>query len=141
MQCLHAVPSMLGLSTRLEVAVGVGSLVMFVGTLLAIPVVLVRVPDDWFLRPRSARSLPLRIARGLIGGALIVVGLAMLVLPGQGVLTILVGLGILDLPFKHRMAMRLLSNSRVYAAVDRMRKKAGRGSLVLPASSPPSLTA
>ena len=35
---------------------------MFVGTLVAIPVILVRIPDDWFVRPPSARSLPLKVA-------------------------------------------------------------------------------
>ena len=108
---------------------------MFVGTLVAIPVILVRVPDDWFIRPRNARSLPLRVARAALGAALIALGLAMLVLPGQGVLTILVGLGILDIPFKHRVVTRLLSNPKVHGAIDRLRHKAGRGSLELPLSS------
>ncbi len=126
---------MLGIPRTVEVALGFGSAAMFVGTLVAIPVILVRVPDDWFVRPRSARSLPLRIARAALGLALVALGLAMLVLPGQGVLTILVGLGVLDIPFKHRVVTRLLSNPKVRGAIDRLRHKAGRGSLELPISS------
>lgn len=109
---------------------------MFVGTLIAIPVILVRVPDDWFVRPPSARSLTLRIASAVIGLALIVLGIAMLVLPGQGVLTILVGLGVLDLPFKHRLLARILARPRVHQAIDKLRRKHGRGSLELPVRSP-----
>ncbi len=131
---------MLGISRTVEVALGVGSAAMFLGTLAAIPLILVRVPDDWFVRPRSARSLPLRIARAALGLGLVVLGVAMLVLPGQGVLTILVGLGVLDIPFKHRVVTRLLSNPKVRGAIDRLRHKAGRGSLELPISST-SLTA
>jgi hypothetical protein len=74
----------------------------------------------------------------VIGPALIALGIAMLVLPGQGLLTILVGLGILDLPFKHRLVGRLLSNPKVHGAIDKLRRKAGRGSLELPVSSAPS---
>lgn len=132
---------MLGLSRPVEVAFGVSSVVMFVGSLLAIPLVLVRVPDDWFVRPKTAHSLAKKIARTILGLALIALGVAMLVLPGQGVLTILVGLGVLDLPFKHRLVTRLLSRPKVHQAVDRLRHKAGRGSLRLPVSSPRSVTA
>jgi hypothetical protein len=56
----------------------------------------------------------------------------MLVLPGQGILTILVGLGILELPFKDRVIARLLSNAKVSAAIDKLRHKAGKGSLHVP---------
>jgi ABC-type spermidine/putrescine transport system permease subunit II len=132
---------MLGLSRSVEVAFGVGSVVMFVGTLVAIPLILVRVPDDWFVRPRTVHRLPMKVARTVIGVALIALGIAMLVLPGQGVLTILVGLGILDLPFKHRMVTRLLANPKVHGAIDKLRHKAGRGSLELPVSSFHSVTA
>lgn len=114
---------------------------MFVGTLIAIPVILVRVPDDWFVRPHCTRSLPVKVARGAIGVVLIAFGIAMLVLPGQGVLTILVGLGVLDLPFKHRLMAKILSNPKVHRAIDKLRRKAGRGSLQLPLSSPTSVTA
>lgn len=114
---------------------------MFVGTLIAIPAILVRVPDDWFVRPHCTRSLPVKVVRTVIGVALIVFGIAMLVLPGQGVLTILVGLGVLDLPFKHRLMARILSNPKVHHAIDKLRRKAGRGSLQLPVSSSTSVTA
>ncbi len=132
---------MYGIARTVEVALGVGSIAMFVGTLVAIPVILARVPDDWFVRPRSVRSLPLRVARAVVGVTVVALGIAMLVLPGQGLLTILVGLGILDIPFKHRLVTRLLSNPKVHGAIDRMRHKAGRGSLELPVSSLTSVPA
>ena len=125
---------MLRLSPTLELAFGVGSAVLFVGSLVAIPVMLVRVPDDWFVRPRSACSLPLKIARSVIGALIVALGIAMLVLPGQGLLTILLGLSILDMPWKHRLVGRLLSNPKVHGAIDKLRLKAGRGSLELPAT-------
>jgi len=107
---------------------------MFVGTLVAVPVVLVKIPDDYFARPRKARSLPLKILRTVVGLGLIALGVAMLVLPGQGILTILVGLGVLDLEIKDRLIVRILSMPKVHATIDRLRRRAGRGPLEVPAS-------
>ena len=41
-----------------------------------------------------------RIAIGLVGGAVTLAGLAMMVLPGPGLVTLILGLGILSLEFK-----------------------------------------
>ncbi len=108
---------------------------MFVATLVAIPVILMKVPDDWFVRPPRAHGVPLKIVRTALGFALIALGIAMIVLPGQGVLTILVGLSILDLPIKHRMIAKILGNRKVHAGIDKLRRKAGKGSLRVPSSS------
>ena len=132
---------MLGLSPTVEVAFGVASVVMFVGTLVAIPVILVRVPDDWFVRPPTPRRLHVRMARTVVGAVLIAIGFVMLFLPGQGILTMLVGFGVLDLPLKHWIVTRLLSNPKVHAAIDKLRRKAGRGSLELPGSCSGSVPA
>jgi hypothetical protein len=126
---------MFGLSRSVEVALGVGSVGMFVATLVAIPVILVRVPNDWFVRPPPAHSLPYKVLRAVVGLALIALGVAMIVLPGQGVLTILVGLSILDLPIKHRIVAKILCNPKVHGAIDKLRRKAGKGSLQIPSSS------
>ena len=91
-----------------------------------------KVPDDYFVRAPRASSLPIKIVRDVLGVALIVVGIAMLVLPGQGVLTILVGLGLLDLPIKDRIIARILRQPKVHHAVDSLRRKAGKGSLIVP---------
>lgn len=123
---------MLGLSHSLEVALGVASVVMFVGTMIAVPIFLVRVPSDYFSRPRSAHSVPIRILRTVVGVALVAMGVAMLVLPGQGVLTILVGLSILDLPVKDRIILRLLRHPKVQRAIDDLRRKHGKEPLIVP---------
>lgn len=127
---------MLGLSHSAEVALGVASCAMFVGTMIAIPVVLMRVPEDYFARGRKPRSLPVRVMRIVIGAALIALGVMMIVLPGQGVLTILVGLSVLDLPIKDRLIEKILCNTKVRSAVDKLRHKAGKGPLIIPGTSP-----
>jgi hypothetical protein len=99
---------------------------MFVVTLIAIPIVLVRVPSDYFARSKRPHSLALKVVRTVLGVLLILVGIAMLVLPGQGLLTIVVGLSILELPIKDRLIARILSNPKVRGAVDHLRSRAGK---------------
>ena len=124
---------MFGLSKSIELAAGIVSVGMFVGTLVAVPVFLVKVPDDYFVRRHPPSSLPLRVLRVVVAVALILLGIAMLVLPGQGVLTILVGLGILEAPLKDRVIVRILQNPSVHGPIDKLRAKAGKGSLHVPA--------
>lgn len=126
---------MLDLSPTVEVVIGVASAVMFVGTLVAVPVFLVKVRDDYFSRPRRSQSLPLKILRAVLGLGLVAFGAAMLVLPGQGLLTILLGLSVLDLKIKDRMIARILSVPKVHGTIDRLRRKAGRGPLEVPAAA------
>ena len=56
----------------------------------------------------------------------------MLVTPGQGVLTILVGLLFLDFPGKFALERRLVQMKPVLAAIVWVRTKAGRPPLELP---------
>ena len=123
---------MLGMSHSVEVAVGVASAVMFVATLVGVPIFLVKVPSDYFTRESKKSSLPVKVLRNIAGFALIGLGIAMLVLPGQGALTILVGLCVLDLPIKDRLIQKLLSKKKVQGAIDGLRRKAGKPALAVP---------
>jgi hypothetical protein len=118
------------------------SVLMFVGSLSAIPWLVLRIPADYFLRQRhyadrwKPRHPLLRIVflavKNSIGGLLLLAGIVMLVTPGQGVLTILVGLLFLDFPGKFALERRLVRMKPVQAAIAWMRAKAGRPPLELP---------
>lgn len=117
------------------------SVVILVGTLVLVPLVVARMPSDHFVHPKSGRSWSRRhpllrgalwVGRNLLGALLIVAGVAMLILPGQGILTILIGLIVLEFPGKRALELRLVRRPRVRRAVDWMRRKAGRPPLVLP---------
>lgn len=126
------------LSHEVELGLVVASAVMFVATLVAVPVLVVRLPADHFVKPPTRRSMFVHFARNVVGGMLIAIGVAMLVLPGQGVITILLGLSVLDLPIKHRFIRRILSQPKVESAIQRLRERAGRPPLEIPDSDEPS---
>lgn len=114
------------------VVLAVASGVLALASALLVPVLLVRLPPDYFLRPRRSRPLAVHVLRNVLGGVLVALGLALLVLPGQGVLTILFGLALLDVPFKRRALRRLLCQRNVRSAVQKLRARAGRPPLLVP---------
>ena len=72
--------------------------------------------------------------KNVAGGGLVLLGLTMLVLPGQGILTILIGLTFLDFPGKRRLEIWIVQRPSIRRGLDRVRKKAGRPRLILPDS-------
>lgn len=117
------------------------SLVTFVGTLVAMPLILIWIPEDYFLKSRRERPklierhpvvrVSLTIVRNLIGYLLILAGLVMLALPGQGLLTIFVGTLLINFPGRDRAIRWLLGRGRIHHTVDWLRKKAGKKPLLL----------
>lgn len=117
----------------------VASVVMFVGGLLLVPWLVVRLPADFFLR--HDRPAPYRhpvvhalavAARNLIGWPLLALGIAMLVLPGQGLLTILVAVALVDFPGKRRVELALVRQKHLHRGIDWLRQRAGVRPLVVP---------
>jgi hypothetical protein len=70
---------------------------------------------------------------------LILAGVAMLVLPGQGILMILIGLMLMDIPGKRALERRLVQQPSVWQVMNWIRAKAHQPALQMPASSPSSL--
>jgi len=129
------------LSNEVLAAIGVASLLAFLLGLFGIPWFLVRLPADHFVRSDGRPVVPgtpwkwlLFLVRNVAGALLVVLGLALLVLPGQGILTILAGTMLLDLPGKRRLIQRLLGRGKVLAAVNALRERAGRPPLEMPRS-------
>lgn len=110
----------------------VASAIFFVATLVLAPRVLVWLPADAFTHPPRPRGWPYRVAKNVLGLALVGLGVVMLVLPGQGILTILIGVTLLDIPGRHALLLRILRQRRVHHHIDLMRARAGVPPLALP---------
>ena len=108
------------------------SVLTFFGTIAGVPVFLIALPRDYLTGTAPPRStawpLPLRwayrIVKNVLGGLMFVAGLAMLVLPGQGLLTIFAGLVLGDIPGKRRIIRGILGRKKVFERVNRLRVKA-----------------
>jgi hypothetical protein len=122
---------------------GGASLLMFVGSLIAVPLVLVRLPKDYLRRehklvrewPRCL-SLTFVALKNTFGVLFILSGLAMLILPGQGLLTMFIGLVMLDFPRKRLLVRHILSYKRFLRVINRLRARFGKPELeTLPAQA------
>lgn len=119
---------------------GAISVISFLAILITVPILVVRLPADYFVpqkRPRRKGGLGIfgwlvRICKNTLGVILILAGLAMLFLPGQGVLTILVGLMITDFPKKHSVERWIVKRHNVGEAINWVRRSAGKPPLKLP---------
>jgi hypothetical protein len=78
------------------------------------------------------------LGKNLLGIVLVCTGVAMLVFPGQGILTILIGLMLINFPGKRALEQRLVRRPAVLRTMNWMRAKAHQPALELPTSALPS---
>ena len=110
----------------------------FVGTLVAVPWMVVRIPRDYFKQshrePKQRHPVVhvlIAIAKNVVGYLFVVLGVLMLVLPGQGVLTLVAGLALVDFPGKHRLIQWLVARPSMLKSKNWMRERAGREPLIV----------
>ncbi|MDH5353328.1 MAG: hypothetical protein OEY09_02690 [Gammaproteobacteria bacterium] len=118
------------------------SVVSFLATLIAVPVLLVRMPEDYFFYPDRHRvawnnrhpllRIPLFVIKNLLGVIFMMAGILMLVLPGQGILTIIIGLVLMEFPGKYHVERWVICRASVMRLVNWIRIKAGKSKLALP---------
>jgi uncharacterized membrane protein HdeD (DUF308 family) len=118
-------------------------ILMSVGGLGALFIVAVAMPADHFMpRLRGAEErrrhpvvrLLLRVARNIIGAILLVLGLVMAIpmVPGPGVLFILLGVSLMDIPGKHAMVRYIVSRPLVLQPLNALRAKWNRPPVQIP---------
>ena len=122
------------------------SLLAAVATLMGIPWVVVRLPQDYFVRAkrmawRSSAEAPVLalifgLLKNLLGLILIILGAIMLLTPGQGILTILIGLLLMNFPGKYRVERWLVLRPGVLRGLNWLRLRQGQ----LPFDAPPDAT-
>jgi hypothetical protein len=114
--------------------VAVAAPVTFVLSLIGGLAVVVHLPADFFVRHPGRRSLwhahpalrvALLLAKNAVGAFVFVAGvvMAMPLVPGPGVLFMLLGLGLVDFPGKRSLERRLLRVPRVLTSVNKLRAR------------------
>jgi hypothetical protein len=123
--------------------VGILSIATFVGTLIVIPILVVRIPADYFKRKGQKQESCYKnryaaicfiglVFKNLFGALFVLAGVAMLFLPGQGLITILIGIMMLNFPGKFALQLRIVQQPNVLRAINWMRTKADRPALKVP---------
>ena len=118
----------------------VASAIGFIGSLIAIPLILVRLPADYFdtRTPRHwmkdhhpvLRLLGV-VVKNVVGVVFVLAGFAMLFLPGQGLLTILIGVSLMDFPKKRVLEAKMVGQPTLLGVINSMRQKFGKPPLTM----------
>lgn len=126
-----------------RVVLGVVLFVLTFGISLGIvSLIMVKIPADYFRKGRPRTILPnqprsiryLAIIGKNFGGVLLVgLGIVMSLpgVPGQGFLTILMGIMLLDFPGKESLEQKLVSRPQVLKTINKLRHRFGKPALVL----------
>lgn len=121
---------------------GAASLLTLVVSAFLVPFLVSRMRADYFMPDRDpeevfAHQHPVirwtgLILKNLAGLVLFLAGFVMLATPGQGFITMFVGLLLMNFPGKRRLELALIRLTVIRRAIDWIREKAGREPLQLP---------
>ena len=117
-------------------------LVSFFVNLGIVSLILVKLPADHFSKSRKTKfwagPKPAIHAAKVIGkniGGILLVALGIVLslpgVPGQGLLTVLLGIMLLDFPGRHRLEQKLLSKPSIVNTINRLRGRFGKPPLQL----------
>ncbi len=120
---------------------GIGSAIMLVASIAALPWLVSRIPQDYFDHTREPTVAPLKghpvarllihLVRNVVGVFLIVAGILMLFLPGQGLLTLLLGIMMTHFPGKYHVEQWVIRQPGILTAINWFREKGNAPPLVL----------
>jgi hypothetical protein len=114
------------------------SLAAFIVSLLFLPLIMIALPRDFFVRGPfvpvhlSPLRLCLKVVKNMIGGLFLTAGFVMLFIPGQGLLTLLLGISLMDFPGKRMLEIRIVRSPKVHRSLNWLRAKANRPPFELP---------
>ena len=110
------------------------SFLVFIFSLISIKWLVALIPSDYFIenkRNKYQSSYPLTwlisiIIKNIVGYILIIGGILMLVLPGQGLFTIIIGLMLSNYPGKYFIERKFIALPSVLKTINWLRKKSNK---------------
>ena len=126
-----------------QVLIGIGLFLLSLAiSFTAIVIVLVKIPKNYFSSHYTQDLLPgsswlvrwgAVVLKNLLGLFLIILGLLLSLpgVPGQGLLTILLGLVLMDIPGKRPLEARIIKRPAILSAANRLRERFGKEPLVV----------
>ena len=117
-------------------------LVSFFANLGIVTWILVKLPADHFSKSRKTKfwagprpwiHAAKVIGKNIAGVLLVALGIVLSLpgVPGQGLLTVLLGIMLLDFPGRHRLEQKLLSKPSIVNSINKLRGRFGKKALEL----------
>ena len=120
------------------------SIVIFIATLILVPAIIVRLPVDYFSaikrqkvdsRHPSIKILSITI-KNILGAILLLAGFVMLFTPGQGLITLLTGMMIMNYPGKYKLERWLIIRFHLLTPINWYRARHDREPLAISKPDP-----
>ncbi len=109
------------------VMIGVISAIIFIISLAIMPWILGKVPANYFTNCEKYKSnIIITTLKNIVGFVLLLAGVVMLVTPGQGIVSIMLGLFLMEFPGKRTLELKLISNESTFKILNWLRSKAGK---------------
>ena len=118
---------------------GVVSSIIFIVSLLSIGWLVSLIPNDYFINRKESKfklNYPVAwiisaIIKNIFGYILILGGILMLILPGQGLLTIFIGLMLSNYPGKYSIEKKIIATPKILKSINWLRKKSDEPPLIV----------
>jgi len=115
------------------------SVIIFITTLILVPTIIVHLPVDYFSEikrqtvdsKQPAIKILINIIKNISGGILVLAGLVMLFAPGQGLITLLTGIMIMNYPGKYRLERWLIIRFHLLTPINWYRARHHREPLTI----------
>ena len=111
----------------------------FLASLILVPMLVVRIPADYFTHRKRHHKKPEKyppviriivlIIKNVLGLILFCAGILMLVLPGQGLFTMFIGIMMMNFPGKYRLERWIVERGPVLKSINWLRDRAGHAPL------------
>ena len=135
MESWQALNSWFSANEQLLIWVSIGSAAMLALSIAARPWLVGQIPSDYFDHQREPQISPLhgypllhlsfQLLRNLLGLLLIIAGFLMLFLPGQGLLTLLLGVMVSHFPGKYRLEQWFIRQPGILNGLNWFRQRGG----------------
>lgn len=111
---------------------GIISVLIFIFSIVGLRLFIIAIPSDYFINKKRVSALRdnsillwvfYKIFKNIIGYIFIAIGLLALILPGQGILMILIGLMMSDYPKKFDLEKKIIKINTVRKGVNWIRIK------------------
>ena len=110
------------------------SLFIFLFSLLTIKWLVALIPEDYFINRKISKVRSnnpalwyiVLIVKNMIGYSLVLGGIMMLVLPGQGVFTIIIGLMLSNYPGKYAIEKKFIAIPSILKSINWLRNKSNK---------------
>lgn len=115
--------------------IALGSILAFFATIIFVPLMILRIPADYFENETTPSlkkmqipkflNISFLVLKNILGLILFLGGFMMLFTPGQGILSMIIGLSLTNFPGKRSLERRLIANKKIFSIINAVRKKGG----------------